>query len=115
MVDDKISSNLRRFDLHRRTRGVSVRAAGNRLDENGQEVVVAFGITPATKMNEIDREKATLLARANLAAYLNRGVISGSVVIKEWRHVGGDQRGGMEIVAVEWSEANARSAAGIPR
>jgi hypothetical protein len=85
------------------------------LDETGQEVIVAYGVTRATNRAEIDRDKATLIARANLAAYLGRTVVSGSVVIREWRHVGGDRNGGLEIVAVEWSEANARAAAGIPR
>jgi hypothetical protein len=83
------------------------------LDETGHRVAVAYGVARVTKIVELDRDKATLLARANLASYLDRNIISGSVIIKEWRHVGGDQNGGLEIVAVKWSEASARLVATI--
>jgi len=85
------------------------------LDKTGREVVVAYGVTQVTKMAELDRDEATLIARGNLASFLNCSVVPGSVVIMEWRHVGGDRNGGLEIVAVKWSAASARSAAALLR
>jgi hypothetical protein len=84
------------------------------LDENGHEVVVAFGVTRATNMPEVDRDKATFIARVNMASYLRRNVLAGSSIVGEWRHAGSNESGGLEIVAVEWSAARARFAAPRP-
>jgi len=79
-------------------------------DEQGEQLLVAYGESQMTTSIALDRDRAIENARVRLAAFLGRGEIEGSMLIREWRRPSLNGQTGLHIVAIGWSARSEQTA-----